>query len=236
MSNFTLIIRKLVLISCFIAFFGGCGEKQTETPVQPKVISQKITIKKDSVPKPAKKAAIDKPVAMPSSGKISAPPVPKPAAAAPQTPQVATSVAVKPEAGVGKKESSSTLIAYIPEGKIDPFAPLFTDQPIEKKVEEKVKKRKKTGRIPSTPLEKMDLSQLKLVAIVRTERGNKALVQDATGKGYVLNKGTYIGLNSGFVTKITADRVIIEEKVEDIYGKKTLREKELVLLKPRGEI
>jgi len=33
-----------------------------------------------------------------------------------------------------------------------------------------------------------------------------------------------------------ADRVIVEEEDEDLYGKVTLREKELVLQKPRGEI
>jgi len=85
-------------------------------------------------------------------------------------------------------------------------------------------------------LEKVDLSQLKLVAIVRAESGNRALVQDATGKGYVLNLGTYIGIHSGIVKEIQKDKVIVEEEVEDIYGKESLREREMVLQKPLGEL
>ena len=40
---------------------------------------------------------------------------------------------------------------------------------------------------------------------MRTTKGNSAIVEDATGKGYVIRKGTYIGLNSGQVIKIEKD-------------------------------
>ena len=64
---------------------------------------------------------------------------------------------------------------------------------------------------------------------------NKALVQEATGKGYIVKAGTYIGLNSGKVVQILKDRIIIEEEVEDVYGKTTISKKSLQLQKSPGE-
>jgi type IV pilus assembly protein PilP len=73
------------------------------------------------------------------------------------------------------------------------------------------------------------------VGIIVAPSGNRALVQEASGKGYIIKKGTYIGLNSGRVAQIQPDRVIIEEEIEDIVGKFTTRKKEIVLPKPPGE-
>ena len=116
---------------------------------------------------------------------------------------------------------------YVAQGKIDPFEPLFKERP--------VSKRKKKKRIPRTPLEKLSLGQLKLVAIIRAPSGNKALVQEGSGKGYVIKKGTYIGLNSGKIIKIEKDTVIIEEEIENIQGNLEVRQKEMKLQKPSGE-
>ena len=46
-----------------------------------------------------------------------------------------------------------------------------------------------------------------------------ALVEDSTGKGYFIKRGTEIGKNDGKVTKILKDRIIIEELYEDVFGK-----------------
>ncbi len=116
---------------------------------------------------------------------------------------------------------------YNPEGKIDPFAPLFGGGvPVSKG---------KKMRTPRTPLEMLDLSQLKLVAVIQAKSGNKALVEEASGKGYIVVKGTYMGTNSGRIVKILNDRVIIEEEVENIIGVKKIQETELKLQKPLGE-
>ena len=119
---------------------------------------------------------------------------------------------------------------YNPEGKLDPFAPLIKEKPVNLPV----KNRKAVRRKLLTPLEKLDLSQLKLVAILRAQSGNRALVEEDSGKGYVIKKGTYIGTHSGKVAKILSDRIIVEEEVEDIYGKISVRKKE-IKLKPPGE-
>jgi len=121
-------------------------------------------------------------------------------------------------------------LPYSPLGKIDPFEPLFKDEP-----ELAPSKSKREKRIPRTPLENIDLGQLKLVGVILASSGNRALVQEASGKGYIIKEGTYIGVNSGKVTEIKNDRVIVEEEIEDVVGKPTIRNKELVLPKPPGE-
>ena len=126
---------------------------------------------------------------------------------------------------------------YSPENKIDPFRPLFREGPREEKEEEfevsqKVEREK---RIPRTPLERIDLNQLKLVGIIQAPGGNKGLVEEATGKGYIITMGTYMGTNGGRVIDILNDRVIVEEETEDVLGKLTLQKRELKLQKPFGE-
>jgi len=119
---------------------------------------------------------------------------------------------------------------YNPTGKIDPFEPLFKE---EKEVVAKKTERKK--RVPRTPLERIDLSQLKLVGIILAASGNRALVEESSGKGYVIKAGTYIGTNGGKIVNIEKDTVTVEEEFEDVFGKLKVRTKELKLPKPPGE-
>jgi type IV pilus assembly protein PilP len=119
---------------------------------------------------------------------------------------------------------------YDPKGRINPFEPLFREK---QAMAAGKKKRKK--RVPRTPLEKIDLSQLKLVGVVLASSGNKAMVEESNGKGYVIRKGTYIGTNAGKVVQIQSSKVIVAEEYEDYRGNVTLRNKELKLPKPPGE-
>jgi type IV pilus assembly protein PilP len=127
-------------------------------------------------------------------------------------------------------KSASIPKSYDAIGKIDPFAPLFREKP------ESVKKgKRKKKRIPRTPLERIDLSQLKLVGIILASSGNRALVEESSGKGYVIKKGTYIGMNSGKVVNIKKEKVVVEEEFEDVFGKTKFRHREIKLPKPPGE-
>ena len=119
---------------------------------------------------------------------------------------------------------------YDATGKIDPFEPLFREKQVVTK-----KSNKKIKRIPRTPLERIDLSQLKLVGIIVASSGNRALVEESTGKGYVIKAGTYIGTNGGKIVKIKKETVYVEERFEDVYGKIQTRNRELKLPKPPGE-
>lgn len=109
----------------------------------------------------------------------------------------------------------------------DPFEPIYGDTPRPGSAS-----KKRAKRAPRTPLEALDLSQLKLVGVIISESGNSALVEDASGKGYVLKEGTFIGTNSGKVTQILKDRFIVEEQIQDIHGKRVLRIRDIKLHKP----
>ena len=126
-------------------------------------------------------------------------------------------VAEKKEAE--KKEEME--YTYNPAGKADPFKPFIQLTPL----------RELSRNVPLTPLQKYDISQLKLVAIISTPEGNIALVEDSTGKGYFLKKGTEIGKNDGKVTKILKDRVVVEELYQDIFGQTKSSEISLFLQK-----
>ena len=117
---------------------------------------------------------------------------------------------------------------YKPEGKIDPFSSLF-----KVKSESQKKKRK---RFPLTPLEKRDISQFKLVGVILSAKGNKAIIKESSGKGYVISKGTYIGVNEGRVVKILKDKVICEEDVENLFGQIETKSRILKLKKPPGAL
>ena len=134
------------------------------------------------------------------------------------------------EADKDRSEEPNRLPAtYDPIGKTDPFEPLFKEKPVV------IKKQERKKRIPRTPLERIDLSQLKLVAIILASSGNMALVEEASGKGYVIKKGTYIGTNAGKVVQIKKEKVIVEEEFEDAFGKVNTRQRDIKLPKPPGE-
>lgn len=143
-----------------------------------------------------------------------------------------TKDAVSVEASENKSIASTRI--YDPAKRLNPFIPLFKpDQDKVAAVQPSKSKRKK--RMPQTPLERISLEQLQLKAVIRASSGNRALVEDNSGKGYIIKNGTYIGLDSGIVTQINPDNVIIEEEVENLMGELVLRNTEIKLQKPTGE-
>jgi type IV pilus assembly protein PilP len=126
-----------------------------------------------------------------------------------------------PSKAEAKKEAEKEeAYAYNPAGKPDPFKPFLQLTPV------------RESRGPLTPLQKYDLSQLKLVAILAIPEGNVGLVEDATGKGYFVKRGTLIGKNDGKISKVLSDRLIIEEVFMDVLGQRKVNETALPLYKP----
>ncbi|OEU53733.1 MAG: hypothetical protein BA868_08845 [Desulfobacterales bacterium C00003106] len=114
------------------------------------------------------------------------------------------------------------LYSYDPKEKIDPFMPVLGVRPDSGSPDPK-KRAKRTA--PLTPLQKIDINQMKLVAVITAPTGNRAMVEDASGKGYLISKGTYIGTNFGKVVGILTEKVVVQEDVEDIIsGNVTVRE------------
>ncbi len=104
---------------------------------------------------------------------------------------------------------------YNPQGKPNPFQPLVVDKTETPAPQRKLEQAAKAeGREPGTPLERMELNSLKLVAVVWDIPKPRAMVEDSGGKGYILTVGTRIGKNKGQITKITPSGVVVSEKYE----------------------
>ena len=99
---------------------------------------------------------------------------------------------------------------YDPAGKKDPFFPVVVDEKAIK-VSDAGLEGVDVGP-PPTPLEMYELSQLKLVAIMKFGAKDVAMVEDPEGKGHTLYIGTLIGKNKGMVIKMEEGKVLIEEK------------------------
>ena len=123
---------------------------------------------------------------------------------------------------VAKKEEPE--YSYNPAGKADPFRPFIQLTP---------EKAPKSAFL--TPLQKYDISQLKLVAIITLPEGSVGLVEDQQGRGYFLKRGTAIGRHDGKVKAIHKDRVIIEEAYSDVLGQGKVNEISLFLYRPAEE-
>ena len=199
-------------------------------PSEQKPAAQTPVLAKKSAPPALKTAKTTKakPPVKPKSD-ISVTQTPKPRAVGDKTGTGKPATPSTAQAAIDKSSSQKRPI-YNPKAKVDPFEPLFREKPTVALVK---KKRKK--RVPRTPLEKIDLSQLKLVGIIMASSGNRALVEESSGKGYVIKNGTYVGTNAGKVVKIEKDKVVVAEEYEDVLGNVSLRNKELKLPKPPGE-
>lgn len=243
-------MRYLISTICIALLLWGC-DNTTAIPAKPKVVRKKIVQPKDNTAKvPAKKTVriAKKTETRPVQNNQPNPVKQKKPAISPKSEitEIKPAVKYQKKPGGAKPAAAKKLIAsksatapksrpdgsppiYDPSGKIDPFEPLFRDK------RSGVKKSKKIKRTPRTPLERIDLSQLKLVGIVLAASGNRALVEESSGKGYVIKKGTYIGINGGKIVKIQKEAIYVEEKFEDYTGKIQTQKRELKLPKPPGE-
>ena len=118
---------------------------------------------------------------------------------------------------------------YDSQDKIDPFKPL-----IQAKSEAVAFFDKDPERI-LTPLEKIELSQIRLVAVIIMKNKRVAMVEEASGKGYEVGIGTYIGKNRGKVSEIKKSSIVITELVKNFKGKITEQTQEIKLHKIDNE-
>ena len=111
--------------------------------------------------------------------------------------------------------------SYNPTGKPDPFKPFIS--------EDKAGDKSKTVSSCSValPLQSLDIGQLTLVAVITNSRDPYAMVEDASGRGYILRTGSRVGTQEGVVTGILADRVVVTETVKDFTGK--IRKRPVIL-------
>lgn len=85
-----------------------------------------------------------------------------------------------------------------------------------------------------TGMQLFEPGQLNLVALMKSDDDDYAMVEDFTGKGYVITKGTLIG-KRGVVKEITPNQVVIEETAKTRAGQKIVTNIVMVLKKEEGE-
>jgi len=223
--------RIVVIFYLMVTISAVAGCSKPEPPqVKPEVVRQKIS----GIPQAVKPIPIPMPISTPLSG--AAIPLPSDTSTINSPDTVGADVSQKKAAETSPKPAAAETpvisVSYNPSGKIDPFVPLLKDDPVKPVQVEKARREK---REPMTPLERVDLSQLKLTAIVRTPSGFKAMVEETTGKGYIVGVGTYMGIHSGKVVSILKDRVVVDEEIEDALGNVVNRNSELKFQKPSGD-
>jgi type IV pilus assembly protein PilP len=135
-----------------------------------------------------------------------APPAAPPKPAAPPAPVAAAAAAPKPSEALPPVEAKDTYV-YSPIGKRDPFRNPLDDLVTSRAIES------------HCPLCRWAVDQLKLVAVVTGTANPLAMVEDPDGVGHMVRQGTQVGKNSGKVTTIRRDQVVIAESTHDPFGK-----------------
>ena len=120
---------------------------------------------------------------------------------------------------------------YILEGRTDPFAPFISrkidvrnmgsDEIVDEEIE-------------LTGMQLFEPGQLTLVAVLYSGSKQIAMVEDVTGKGYILNEGMPIG-RRGVVSKIEGEQVTIIEIAHTRAGR-TRKNKIVMRLNKEGDL
>ncbi len=119
-------------------------------------------------------------------------------------------------------EHSEQEFRYDPTGKPDPF----------KSYLKQIQLVEDTDAL--SPLERFDLSQLTVTGIIWATKEARALVEDPTGKGYIVAEGAGIGKNKGRVVRIDDNRVVVKETYVDFHNTATTKEVDLYLYQRHG--
>jgi type IV pilus assembly protein PilP len=188
--------------------------------------------------------------AQPAPGQAEQPAqAPAPAATAqlpgPAAPQSHDAAAPQPEtAGVSyppeyipliQKATASLLTAdftFYPIKALDPFVPFLTPETSSHLGEDDEQK-----TAPLTPLQKMTLAEIErgLKAITWGDLGKKAVIEDSTGRGYIVAVGTPAGENSGVITQISNDHLVIQQEMWDRKAKKRFPQEYVIKLVKKTE-
>ena len=92
---------------------------------------------------------------------------------------------------------------YAAQGRRDPFVPITG---------------KRVASFSDNPLESFDLLQFQLKGLIVGMGEPKAVVVAPDGKSYILKKGLRIGKSKGVIRDINRDRILVEERYQDLSG------------------
>lgn len=138
----------------------------------------------------------------------------KPASEAKETPEELSAIVKKTSAFL-----SAPRFTFLPDKGLDPFVPFVSLQ-----------NNNGSGGPgaggPLTPLQKMTLAEMErgLKAIVWGGLGKMAVIEDSTGKGYIVGVGTPAGPNGGVITQILDNSLVIQQEIWNSQTRKRLPE------------
>ena len=138
---------------------------------------------------------------------------------------------VAPSAASSDQPNSNVQFEYKLENRPDPFVPFISERATASTVD--MDEIVDAGE-PLSGMQLFEPGQLTLVALIKKGGENLAMVQDFTGKGYVLSEGTKVG-RRGVVKNFTPLSVVIEETAVTRAGKKTVTEVVMLLKKEKKE-
>ncbi|MGH0037780.1 MAG: pilus assembly protein PilP [Myxococcota bacterium] len=84
------------------------------------------------------------------------------------------------------------------------------------------------------PLEQFELEQLDVTAVIWSTHRPRALVEDPSGRSYIVHEGTRIGKNDGLVIHIGDNLVLVKETYVDFAGEQTTKDVELRIRRSQG--
>lgn len=94
---------------------------------------------------------------------------------------------------------------YDPRGRKDPFAQPVLDRPVAPG----------SPHGPLLPLQRFDISKLKLIGIIWDVKRPRAMINDPEGKMHVVGPNTKIGIRNGYIAVIREGEIVIVETVEE---------------------
>lgn len=171
-----------------------------------------VTAPATGAPAPVSKPVVTQPTTTPvppAQAMGSAKEAPKPAASA-----VAPIAAIAPASPVAEGYT------YEPKSRRDPFQSLTRLVKIDR------------TRLEMPPLQRVQLSDLKLMGIIWGGYGYYGLVRTPDGKGYTVKEGMLMGTNNGVISAITDKAVTVSEPSIDIAGNKSTKDI-VILLRPK---
>ncbi len=141
-----------------------------------------------------------------------------------------------PENAEERAKTAKTLREFLELGRLeayqfqkdrrtDPFLPFITQEMLEAEA------RKSTDQL--TGMRRFEPGQLVVVAIAFTAKDTFAMVQDSTGKGYIVRKGMKIG-RRGEIIDIVRNKIIVKQPSPSLTSAKRYKFTEM-LLKKEGE-
>jgi len=137
---------------------------------------------------------------------------------------------LEPFEPLGTAEQSDTF-EYTFEGHPDPFVPFITEKAATPQLNPDEIISDNGQELSGMQL--FEPGQLTLVAVLETSSKKIAMVEDVTGKGYILSEGTPIG-RRGIVTQINPQQVLIVETARTRAGKE-IKTTVTMRLKKEGE-